>query len=346
MMNRTATLLVALVVVVASAVVAPVAAAQTDTPTPTPVQTDEGTATNVTGINTETATNTTGTDADTANESGNDSVAAGALLSGAIGVQEAEIDGEVESRSFGIEIAQAATDDAKARVVGEQLNDSEGRLMELQDRLDSLADARENGSISQGQYASRAAKLQTEVNNIQRMGNETATVSETLPRETLEANGVNATAIQTLRQNAATMAGPEVAAVARTIAGPGAGQGPPERAGGAGDRPGGNETGPSDRPGGNETGPSDRPGGNETGPGDQPSGNETGPSDRPGGNETDTTSDGNERSGSGSDADSSGDDADNAQRNGDSGGGDNAQRNGDNDGGGADNAQRNGEQGR
>ena len=114
--------------------------------------------------------------------------------------------------------------------------------MELQYRLDSLEDARANGSISQGQYASRAATLQTEVNDIQRMGNETATVSETLPRETLEANGVNATAIQTLRQNAATTTGPEVAAVTRTIAGPGAGHRPPERAGGAGDRPGGDGT--------------------------------------------------------------------------------------------------------
>jgi hypothetical protein len=71
--------------------------------------------------------------------------------------------------------------------------------MELQYRLDSLEDARTNGSISQGQYVSRAATLQTEVNDIQRMDNGTATVSETLLRETLEANGVNATAIHTPR---------------------------------------------------------------------------------------------------------------------------------------------------
>jgi hypothetical protein len=314
-MNRTATLLVALVVVVASAVVAPAAAAQTDT---------------------ETATSTTDndTDNDTATQSGNDSVAAGALLSGAIGVQEAEIDGEVESRSFGIKVAQAATDDAKARVVGEQLNDSEGRLTELQNRLESLEDAHENGSISQGQYASRAAKLQTEVNNIQRMGNETANVSETLPRETLEANGVNATAIRTLRQNAANMTGPEVAAVARTIAGPGAGQGPPDRAGSAGDRPGGNETGPSDRPGGNETGPSDRPGGNETGPGD-----------RPGGNETGATAAGNERSGGGNDAGNERSGGGNDAGSNGGGGADGAQRSGGSDGGGADSAPQNGGQG-
>ena len=314
-MNRTATLLVALVVVVASAVVAPAAAAQTDT---------------------ETATSTTDndTDNDTATQSGNDSVAAGALLSGAIGVQEAEIDGEVESRSFGIKVAQAATDDAKARVVGEQLNDSEGRLTELQNRLESLEDAHENGSISQGQYASRAAKLQTEVNNIQRMGNETANVSETLPRETLEANGDNATAIRTLRQNAANMTGPEVAAVARTIAGPGAGQGPPDRAGSAGDRPGGNETGPSDRPGGNETGPSDRPGGNETGPGD-----------RPGGNETGATAAGNERSGGGNDAGNERSGGGNDAGSNGGGGADGAQRSGGSDGGGADSAPQNGGQG-
>lgn len=242
-MNRTATLLVALVV--ASAAVAPAAAVQTDTATSTAQAANE----TATGTTTTTAPTENGT----ADENDTETVAAGARLSGAIGVQEAEIDGEVESRTFGIKVAKANTDDAKAQVVGEQLNTSEARLTELQERLESLEDARENGSIDHGQYAARAAKLQTEVNTVRRMGTETATVSETLPRETLEANGVNVTAIETLRQNAANLTGPEVAAVAKTIAGPGAGQGqPPDRAGGADDRADDNGA-PDDRTDGTET---------------------------------------------------------------------------------------------
>jgi hypothetical protein len=272
-MNRTATLLVALIVVVASAAVAPAAAAQTDTATSTAPSTAQADTVGYNYVKIFATSGWRNTSRDysrqyeneTATESGNDSVAAGALLSGVIGVQEAEIDGEVESRTFGIKIARANTDDAKAKAVAAQLNASEGRLTELRERLESLEEARENGSISDDRYAARAAKLQTEVNNVQRMGNETATASEGIPRETLEANGVNVTAIETLRQNAANMTGPEVAAVAKTIAGPGAGQGqPPDRAGSAGDRPDGNAMAPNDRADGTGTGPDDRTDGNET----------------------------------------------------------------------------------
>lgn len=255
-MNRPATLLTALIVVVASPAVAPAAAVGAAAPTSTAQQAD-------------TSTSTARADDETANESDTGGVAAGARLSGAIGVQGAAIDGEVESRAFGVRAARASTDGARAAVVAAQFNASEERLTELRGRLDALEAARENGSISEDRHAARAAELRTEVNTLRRLSNETADVSETLPRETLEANGVNATAIEALRGNAANMTAPEIAAAARTVGGPGAGLGAaPGRPGGAADRPRSDGTLPADHADDNETTTSGQADGTEPAPAD------------------------------------------------------------------------------
>lgn len=200
------------------------------------------------------------TSAATSNHTANDSnasISPGARLSGVIGVQEAELQGEVESRAFGIKVAKAATDDAKAKVVAQQLNESEKRIEELESELDELERAKENGSISNGTYAARAAQVQTKLNNVERQTNESAEVAEGLPNETLEANNINVSAIRTLSQRAANLSGPEVAAIAQTIAGPSAGQRPAEadnRTAGpdAGNRTAGSDAG--DRTAGSDSG--------------------------------------------------------------------------------------------
>lgn len=232
-MNRTATIIMTLVLVVGSFAVGPAAATQPST--------DVRASTNDAAATAQT------------NNTSNASISPGARLSGVIGVQETEIDGEVESRAFGLKVAKANTDEAKAEVVAEQLNESQERVEELEGRLEELEQARENGSISEGQYAAQAAKAQAELNNVKRMSNETANASEKLPRDVLEANGVNVTAIETLRQRASNMSGPEVAAIAQTIAGPSADQRPAEadnRTRGPG---AGNQTAPGDRADGNQT---------------------------------------------------------------------------------------------
>lgn len=199
------------------------------------------------------------TPADTT-EQGNESIAPGERLSGVVGVQEAEIDGDVESRAFGIQIAKANTDDAKAQVVAERHRQNEQRIAELEQRLEMLEQARENGTISHGQYAARTARTYAELRNVRRSANETAQVAENLPAETLEANGVNATAIQQVRQRSGELSGPEMAAIARTIAGPSVDRGPPASAGPP-DR--GNATAGSGDGGPGDGGPADR------GPGDR-----------------------------------------------------------------------------
>ncbi|KAA9400083.1 hypothetical protein Har1130_14815 [Haloarcula sp. CBA1130] len=176
-------------------------------------------------------------------------MAPGAQLAGVVSVQEAELDGEVQSRTFGVRIAQANTDDAKASVVADQLNDSESRLEELQQRKQALEQARENGSMTEGEYRARAAQLHAETKNVQRLATETNETASQLPAVALEKKGINATAIKTLSQRAGELSGPEVAAIAQGIAGPNVGQ--QARPDVAGDRGGdaANRSEANDRPG-------------------------------------------------------------------------------------------------
>lgn len=212
----------------------------------------------LTGTADTTATTTTTTTAN--NTTSNATIAPGERLSGVIGVQNAEFEGELESRTFGIKVAKAASADAKAEVVATQLNQSQERLEELNQTLTELRQARENGSISQGQYAARVAEARAKLNNVQTMANETLNASEGLPEDVLRRNGVNVTAIETLKQKASQLSGPEVAKIAQTIAGPDSGRTPGDTR--AGNRTSGTQT---STPSGTDTPTgTDTPRGNET----------------------------------------------------------------------------------
>lgn len=178
------------------------------------------------------------------NVDGNESITPGERFSGVVSVQEAEIDGDIESRIFGIQVAKADSDNARAAVVAERHQHNEQRLAELDGRLSNLEQARDNGSMSYGEYAARSAVVHSELQNVERSANETAEVADGLPNDTLKANGVTPEAIDTLRNNASEMSGPEVADLARSIAGPNIDRALPER------------TGPPTR--GNETAGNDR----------------------------------------------------------------------------------------
>lgn len=236
---------VAVVVVVgavpALAVVGPALATPTDAPT------DGGTA---------------------AADPGNASLAPGERLAGVVGVQRAELDGEVAARAFGRQVAGAASNGSKARIVGATVENISERLAALAEAKADLRAAHENGSIGTGQYRSQLAQLHARQRTLQRLANETEAVAAGLPDATLEANGVNVTAIRTLRTEARNLTGPETAAVARSIAGRGVGNGvgPPADRGPNANRGPDGERGPPDDRGpnadGNET--DDDPDGNET----------------------------------------------------------------------------------
>ncbi|ACV46898.1 MULTISPECIES: hypothetical protein [Halomicrobium] len=239
-MRDTTTVLVAVALVVGSLAAVPmagVAAQTTETATDTNSPTATATDTNATAAN---------------------ATAPGEQLAGVVSVQGAEIDGEVETRAYGIRVAQSESNDSKAAVVGQQMADIEQRLDDLEQRRETLTAARENGSMSEGQYRARMARLAAETRTAERLANQSNETAQTLPAETLEANGVNATAIRTLSDRANELRGPEVAAIARSIGGAGTGNGfgpaaAGERGAEAGNRTAGQDRGSDARDGGNET---------------------------------------------------------------------------------------------
>lgn len=162
-------------------------------------------------------------DEETSTENDSD-VRPGERLSGAIGVQMAEIDGEVESRAFGLTIAEAASDDARADVVAEKLRENQQRLADLEERKQELEEEREAGDVSVGKYQAEIATLAQEIDNLERTTNQSAEAAEDLPAEKLEERGVNASAIDQLRQQASELGGKEVSEIARGIAGERTGQ--------------------------------------------------------------------------------------------------------------------------
>lgn len=190
------------------------------------------------------------TTTDTAeNETAENETTPGAMLSGTVGVQKAEMRGEIERRSFGFQVAQAASNDSKAQVLQRTQEHLHDRVGDLEQQRDRLHEARENGTISEAQYRARVTVLAAESAQVQTMTNASTQTARGLPVDVLEANGVNVTAIEQLHERARTMAGPEVAAIARQVAGPNVGtpMGPPD------DMPGGPQGGPmagqTDRPG-------------------------------------------------------------------------------------------------
>lgn len=170
-------------------------------------------------------------------ESVNDSnsVAPGERLSGVIGVHAEEVEGEFERHRFGHQIASAATNSSKAGVLKAQLVNSRQRLNELEQEKQRLQQARANGSISEGRFQAEMARLAARIQSVKELTNATERQARRIPPAALEEQGVNRSAIQRLQQDARNLSGPEIAAIARSIAGrnvgPRTGGGPPANVG-------------------------------------------------------------------------------------------------------------------
>jgi hypothetical protein len=227
-MRRTATLAVVAIVLVGTlSVTVPVAAQSTATdadPTVTDGNATATTAANATTTADGTATGdaseeTDGDETDENETAGNESAAPGARLGGVVGMQRAGLEGELEARTFGLAVARANSENGRVAVVARQYTDLEQRLANLTEQKRELQRAHANGSLSTAQFRAEMAVLHERTQTVRRLSNETANASEGLPVEQLEARGVNATAIQRLKQNASDLTGPEVSAIARSIAG-------------------------------------------------------------------------------------------------------------------------------
>ncbi|UWG46508.1 putative component of type IV pili like system [Halanaeroarchaeum sp. HSR-CO] len=236
-MKRTLTVLLAVAMLVAAA--APAVAMTA----PTAADATGDTLADTTTVPDESAENATG------------DTPPGAMLAGSIGVHESEMKGAIEQRAFGHQIAAAASNESKAQVLKQTQDRTGERLTDLEERKTRLEQARENGTIAESQYRAQVSVVAAESARIQAMANTTERTAQGIPNETLRANGVNVTALHQMRDRAHDMTGPEVAEIARQIAGDdvGAPMGPPEHVPGpqSGPQAGmGNSTGPTDdRPG-------------------------------------------------------------------------------------------------
>ncbi|QZX98232.1 hypothetical protein [Halobaculum rubrum] len=161
----------------------------------------------------------------------------GATFAGVVGVQGAEVEGEIAQRSLDRRLADAESNASKAAVVAGETEDVRRQLSDLRERRETLDQRYESGEITRGEYRSRLAQIGAQIRTLERRLNATAAAAEGIPEETLRERGVNASAIDELRRNASEMSGGEVAEAARGIGGADTGQGlagdpgPPENAG-------------------------------------------------------------------------------------------------------------------
>ncbi|RDZ64072.1 hypothetical protein C5B90_13300 [Haloferax sp. Atlit-12N] len=174
---------------------------------------------------------TTANDSATNDTATNDSAASsetlpGQRLSAVIGVQGSETDGELERRTFEARFANANSNASKAAVVSTQVETVRERLTELEQRRDRLEAQRANGTLSEGQYRARLTQTVADIERTRSMLNQTADAASTVPAEDLSARGVDTAELDRLRTNASELTGPEVAEIARELAGnPGKGIG-------------------------------------------------------------------------------------------------------------------------
>lgn len=167
---------------------------------------------------------------DDSGEDADEDIRPGERLSGVVGVQAAEIDGEVEARSFGIAISQAESNEERADLVAQRLDRNQDRLMDLDRQQDQLREHRDAGNMSNGMYQARMAQHAATVQTVNRTTNQGAAVAGTLPDDVVAERQIDAERVHSLRTQARNMSGPEVAEMARGIAGPNVGgpMGPPE----------------------------------------------------------------------------------------------------------------------
>lgn len=170
---------------------------------------------------------------------------------------------------------ERANESAQARQATQRAGDLQTRLDGLLEHREELRAQRDDGSLSEAEYAARASELNGRIDALRTAINESERAAER--------SGLNVTALETLKQDASNMTGPEVAGVARGLAGAGppGDVGPPTDAGQPTDvgppgtpGPGANATdappggGPPD--GGNDPGGGDAP--DDPGQGDGPPG--------------------------------------------------------------------------
>lgn len=232
------------------------------------------------------------------NDTTNESAALGASVSGFMQTSAANAEGEVDDGVFRASFANASNETKRA-LVAQRTDVLEQRLERLRTQRNALLNGSDNLTVAE---QAKAARLTTEMNNLKQAINTTDDAASEV--------GVNASRLERLRTEANELDGPEVAELARGLAGQGD-RGPPEERGPPEDRgpdqpddtetdDDANETDADD-----DTGPTDDQSDDARGNG--PPGDDTSDGDTPTATETDESDDSGDDD---SDADDSDDDAD------------------------------------
>lgn len=168
---------------------------------------------------------------------------------------------------------ESADDRAKGVVVERRTAAAERRLAQLRAEKRRLLEARANGSIDDGEFRARMGRVAGRLAALNR------SLAET--ERQAEAVGADPGKVRQLRERARNLSGPEVATVARGMAGGGPAdlppqangtdRGPPEDARGGDDRPNASESGPPGNPGDERRrGPDGKPDPNNASEGNPP----------------------------------------------------------------------------
>ena len=164
----------------------------------------------------------------------------GEQFGGLIGVQDAELAGDLDDRRFEHRLARADTDAERASIVAERTDHVTERIDELETRLVELETARADGEVRPGQYGATVAVVEAERVGLERAAERNAAIAEELPAPARQEAGVDVGAVRAQHDRAGDLGRSESAAIAADVAGQRAGEPP------AGDRGGGP---PDDVPG-------------------------------------------------------------------------------------------------
>ncbi|GAB7120367.1 hypothetical protein JCM9743_28330 [Natrinema sp. JCM 9743] len=152
-------------------------------------------------------------------DAGTESIRPGERFAAAVGVQNAALEGDISERAFETSIANAESNRTKAAVIAAGVNETDARMTALEDELADLNESRETGAISEGRYRAAVATVVAELRSLERRAATAETAAAELPPEALASHGLDEEAIRTLRERAGDLGGHETAAVARSIAG-------------------------------------------------------------------------------------------------------------------------------
>lgn len=158
--------------------------------------------------------------------------APGEQLSGIMGMQKAELEGDIENRAFGLRLMMADSDEERADILSEQFHKHADRMETIEEQLAQLNESHNASEISPGQYRAQIAPMGPQLHSIESIANQSGQIASELPPHLLEERNISMEHIHELRQNASKMSGGEVAEMARGIGGPHAGHGPPHTSGG------------------------------------------------------------------------------------------------------------------